>query len=170
MLQCYIMIRRFIMIYCADLRRLARKVIFRKSKVKSWLDFLSKKKVKVMTYCDTISWTLTTIYHDMSKRSRVSFKVRKSRKSQFFIFDQWDIVIYFKNKLQRYWKNYDFDPLPLPSRYRPVTIFRPSWLNMTLRPSSWPHRPSPSLNVPRRPSTSLTVPHRPTPSHTFLQC
>ena len=65
-------------IYHDLLRRLARKVIFRKSKVKSWLEFLSKKKVKVMTYCDNISWNLTTIYHDMSKRSRVSFKVRKS--------------------------------------------------------------------------------------------
>ena len=54
-----------------------------------------------------------------------------------------------------YYKNYDFVPFPLPSHYRPVTIFRSSWPIMTLRPSSWHSRPSPFRTLPHRSSPSL---------------
>ena len=57
--------------------------------------------------------------------------------------------------------------VPLPSRYRPVTILGyryPPSINVT---APLPHRyrtvTSPSLTVPHRPSPSLTVPHRPSP-------
>jgi hypothetical protein len=100
------------------------------------------------------------------------------------------IIILFKilskNANLMYCKNYDFVPLPLPSRYRPVTVPLPFLASVTHSPSPFhhrdtpvPHRPSPSLpsltvlhrpspsfTVPHRPSPSLTVPHRPSPSLT----
>ncbi len=51
----------------------------------------------------------------------------------------------------KYSKIYDFGPLP--SHYRPVSMFRSSWPMVTLRISSWHSRPSSFPSFP-------TVPHR----------
>jgi hypothetical protein len=47
-----------------------------------------------------------------------------------------------------YCKNYDFVPLPLPSRYRPVTVPLPFLASVTHSPSPFHHRDTP---VPNRP-------------------
>ena len=64
---------------------------------------------------------------------------------------------FLRYSTNNYCKNYDFVPLPLPSHYRPVTIFRSSWPMVTLRPSSWHSHPSPPLTVLHRPSPFPTV-------------
>ena len=79
-------------------------------------------------------------------------------------------MIFITQLVKNYSKNYDFVPSPLPfysSRYHPVTVHKSSWLNVTLRPWSWPHRPTTSLTVTNRfiytvpylPSLLITVPN-----------
>ena len=71
--------------------------------------------------------------------------------------------------ISQHCKNYDFVPLPLPSRYRFLVIVTHRDPSFHHRDTPVPNRPSPSppsFTVPHRPSPSLTVLHRPSPSNT----
>jgi hypothetical protein len=70
--------------------------------------------------------------------------------------------------LRSYCKNYDFFPLPLPSRYRFLVIVTHRDPSFHHRDTPVPNRPSPTFTVPHRPSPSFTVLHRPSPSLTVL--